>query len=147
MPQALSGKELKSIPKTCEVSGDDDKMIIYKSRGNNHTCPFMWADEYTVTSGSSEVTISDAAAAATQIELYGCDLVSYGSIVAQPLQDMDAVRWWIEKDVPDKIVKLKVSADPSPNDFVFDVHFMFGTDADVETLNCRGTGKGMPSLP
>jgi hypothetical protein len=146
MAQALSGKR-KSIPKTCEVSGDDDRMILYKNRGNNHTCPFMWADTYTVASGTTEATISDAAAVATQIEFYGCDLVSYGSIVAQPLQDMGAVNWWIEKDVPGKTVKLKVDTDPNPDDFVFDIHFMFGVDANVETLNCRGTGKGMPSLP
>lgn len=146
MAQALSGKR-KSIPKTCEVSGDDDRMILYKNRGNNHTCPFMWADTYTVASGTTEATISDAAAAVTQIEFYGCDLVSYGSIVAQPMQDMGAVNWWIEKDIPGKIVKLKVDTDPSPDDFVFDVHFMFGVDANVETLNCRGTGKGMQSLP
>jgi hypothetical protein len=144
MAQALSGKR-KSIPKMCKVSGDDDRMILYKNRGNNHTCPFMWADTYTVVSGTTEATISDATTTATQIEFYGCDLVSYGSIVAQPLQDMGAVNWWIEKDVPGKTVKLKV--DTGSNDFVFDVHFMFGVDADVETLNCRGTGKGMPSLP
>ena len=139
----------KSIPKTCEVSGDDDRMILYKNRGNNHTCPFMWADTYTVASGTKEVTISDAAATSTQIEFYGCDLVSYGSIVAQPLQDMGAINWWIEKiaTVGAETVKLKVDTDPSPGDFVFDVHFMFGVDAEVETLNCRGTGKGMPSLP
>lgn len=146
MPQALSGKR-KSIPKTCEISGDDDRMIIFKNRGNNHTCPFMWANEYTVTSGTTEVTISDAAVANTQIEFYGCDLASCGSVVAQPLQDMDAVNWWIEKSTVSGTVKLKVDADPDPGDYVFDVHFMFGTDACVETLNCRGTGKGMPSLP
>ena len=146
MAQALLGKQ-KSIPKTCEISGDDDRMIIFKARGNNHTCPFMWADTYTVASGTTEAKISDAAAVATQIEFYGCDLASYGSIVAQPMQDMGAVNWWIEKDIPGKIVKLKVDTDPSPDDFVFDVHFMFGVDANVETLNCRGTGKGMPSLP
>lgn len=144
MAQALSGKR-KSIPKTCEVSGDDDRMVLYKNRGNNHTCPFMWADTYTVTSGSEEVLISDATAAATQIEFYGCDLVSCGSIVAQPMQDMGAVSWWIEKS--GSTVKLKVDTDPTPDDFVFDVHFMFGVDANVETLNCRGTGKGMQSLP
>lgn len=144
MAQALLGKQ-KSIPKTCEISGDDDRMIIFKARGNNHTCPFMWADTYTVTSGSEEVLISDATAAATQIEFYGCDLVSYGSIVAQPMQDMGAVNWWIEKS--GSTVKLKVDTDPDPDNFVFDVHFMFGVDANVETLNCRGTGKGMPSLP
>ncbi|MEA3421162.1 MAG: hypothetical protein U9Q97_05745 [Acidobacteriota bacterium] len=145
MPQALSGK-IKSIPKTCEVSGDDDKMIIYKNRGNNHTCPFMWADEYTVTSGTTAVTISDDADTATQIEFYGCDLALCGNVVAQPLQDMGSVRWWIDKDTDTNIVKLKINT-TNPVDLVFDVHFMFGADADVETLNCRGTGKGMPSLP
>ena len=150
MAQALSGKR-KSIPKACEVSGDDNRMILFKNRGNNHTCPFMWANEYTVTSGTTEVTISDDAATSTQVEFYGCDLADCGSIVAQPLQDMSTtsgtVNWWIEKDVSNKIVKLKVDTDPDPDDYVFDVHFMFGIDAEVETLNCRGTGKGMPALP
>lgn len=140
MPQALSG-ERRSIPKLCRINGDDNRMIIYKNLGNNHAYPFIWGDEFTIASGTYEVTI------ASGIKFHGYDLASYGNITVTPLASDNVGRWYIDKDKTNNIVKLKCTGTAPDVGLKFDVKCMLGVDADVEELYCRGTGKGMPSLP
>ena len=138
MAQAQVGS-LKSSPKMTRINADDNKKIVFRNLGNNHAYPFIWADEYTVTSGTQEVTI------ASGIKFHGYDLASYGNIVASPMADLNG-RWYIEKNTTTNIVKIKTTAAPA-TDLQFDVQFMLGADADIDDLYCRGTGNPMPSLP
>jgi len=149
MPQAQTGHSpaLKSIPKICRINGDDNRTIVYRNLGNNHAYPFIWGDTYTVVSGTTEAVISDDAAVETHIKFHGYDLADHGNVIAQPLQDMGTVNWWIEKDTSNKTVKIKVDTDPDPDDFKFDVQIMLGDPADVELLYCRGNKGVTPSLP
>lgn len=140
MAQAQVGS-LKSTPKLTRINGDDNKKIIYRNLGNNHAYPFCWADSYTVASGTQEVTV------ASGIKFHGYTLADYGNITASPLADTGAVRWYIDKDTINNIVKIKTTANVPDTGVTFDVQFMLGADADVDNLNCRGTGNTMPSLP
>jgi len=149
MPQAQTGHRtrgsspayLKSTPKLTRINGDDNLKIIYRNLGNNHAYPFIWADEFTVASGTSEVTI------ASGIKFHGYTLADYGNITASPMADTGAVRWYIDKDTTNNIVKIKTTANVPDTGVTFDVKFMLGEDSNIEDLACRGTGSPMPSLP
>ena len=136
--QAQTGMT-KSKPKLTRINGDDDKKIVYRNLGNNHAYPFVWADLCTVASGTQEIVV------ASGIKFHGYELATYCNITASPLADLNG-RWYIEKDTTNNIIKIKTTAAPS-SDLGFDVKFMLGTDSNIDTLYCRGTGNPMPALP
>ena len=143
MPQALSGTR-KSVPKICRINGDDNLKVVYRNLGNNHAYPFVWADEFTMVSGTAEIVI------ASGIKFHGYDLATYGNVTASPLSDPEA-RWYIDKNTTTNVIKIKSTASLSAGDVKFDVKFMIGADfatgTDVGSIYCRGNRGAAPCYP
>ena len=117
MPQAQVGKT-KSIPKVVRVNAADGESVLYRNLGNGRRLPFMWADTFTLASGSTEVVLSSGVS-------FNDHDVAAGVVEITPLSAAGgALDYYVSKDTVNNVVKL-VAAAPS-EDCDFDVMFMLG---------------------
>ncbi|RKZ10814.1 hypothetical protein DRQ25_01525 [Candidatus Fermentibacteria bacterium] len=131
---------LKSIPKLTRINGDDNLKVIYRNLGNNHAYPFVWAESFTVASGTSEVTL------ASGVKFHGYDLASYANVTVTPCYN--AGTNYITKDTTANTIKCTVAnAGANDGSSTLDVKFMLGMDPMIDGIYCRGNTGAMPSYP
>lgn len=133
--QAQTGT-LKSTPKLTNIKGDDNKALVYRNMGNNHSYPFLWAETVTM-SGTTHVLMVSGT------KFHGMSMTS-AKVQVTPNEEVSA-NIWVEKDTTADTVSIKSSASISNIDF--DVLYMLGADADVSTIYCRGNHGAQQSLP
>lgn len=136
--QAQTGKRA-STPKVVSVKGDDRMTMLYRNLGNNHSVPFMWADQVTLVSGATSVVV------ASGIKFHGYDLATYGNIVATPEGSVGA--YYITKDTASNVVTFVSASAAGASGVVVNVQAMLGVNPSLETLNCRGNNGASQSLP
>ena len=117
MPQAQVGK-VKSMPKVVRVNAADGEAVLYRNLGNGRRLPFMWADTFTLASGSTEVVLSSGVS-------FNEHAVAGGIIQITPLSAAGAaLEYYVSKDTVNNVVKLVAGAPGEACDF--DVMFMLG---------------------
>jgi hypothetical protein len=112
--QALTGKR-QSIPKIVKLQADDNKKVVFKNVGNNHTSPFIWAD-------TISVTAADSAVIADGVVFQGKDLATYGNVVVTPRGPI-GTEYYVEHDTVNNIVTLKLGTTVTAD---FDVQIILG---------------------
>jgi hypothetical protein len=119
MPQAQVGKT-KSVPKVVRVNASDGESVLYRNLGNGRRLPFIWADTFTLASGSTEVVLSSGVS-------FNDHDVAGGVIQITPLSEPAAeLDYYVSKDTDNNVVKLKVKTAAANDDCNFDVMFMLG---------------------
>lgn len=136
--QAQTGS-LRSTPKQLKVSASDKNAALFKNMGNNHNIPFMWCSTATVTSGTTETTVTSG------VSFYEMELATYANVVATPTSDITG-DYYLDVDTGTNVIKLVVGSAVSA-DVDFNVQFMLGQEIDITTLNTRGTGAPAQSYP
>ena len=136
--QALTGKRA-STPKVTKIMGDDSGTLIYRNLGNNHSVPYVWADQITVVSGATTAVV------ASGISFHGYDLATYGNMVVTPEGNLGAC--YITKDTVNNVVTLVCASAAGAGGVVVNVHAMLGIAPDLESLSCRGNTGANQSLP
>lgn len=135
--QALTGQRA-STPKVCKTFGDDRATLVYRNLGNNHSVPYVWADQITVVSGATSAVV------ASGIKFHGYDVATYGNMVATPEGNLGS--FYISKDTTNNVVTFVCSTAASA-DTTVNVHCMLGVAPDLTSLSCRGNSGAMQSLP
>lgn len=135
--QPLTG-ERASTPKVCKIMGDDRATMTYRNLGNNHSVPYIWADEITVVSGATTAVV------ASGIKFHGYDLASYGKFVATPEGDVGSC--YISKDKVNNVVTV-VCSTAAAGDTVVVVQAQLGINPDLTNISCRGNTGASQMLP
>lgn len=128
MPQAQVGKT-KSVPKVVRVNAADGESVLYRNLGNGRRLPFLWADTFTLASGSTEVVLSSGVS-------FNDHNVAGGTVQITPLSEKGGeLDYYAEKDTVNNVVKLKVKAAASDDDCDFDVMFMLGIGYNFDSTH------------
>jgi len=115
--QALTGKR-QSIPKVTNIKADDNKKVIFKNMGNNHTSPFIWAD-------TISMVASDTAVVASGVVFQGKDLATYGNVIATAKGPINA-HYYVEHDTQNNVISIKAASTVTVD---FDVQIVLGGNA------------------
>lgn len=130
---------LKSTPKLTRINGDDNLAVIYRNLGNNHAYPFVFADTFTVASGSSTVVL------ASGVKFHGYELATYGKVAVTPA--FNAGAFYVTKNTATNVISFTCANAAANNTSTVDAVFMVGEDAAVEGIYCRGNNGAAPNLP
>jgi hypothetical protein len=94
------------VPKLVRVNAADGESVLYRNLGNGRRLPFMWADTFTLASGSTEVVLSSGVS-------FNDHKVAEGTVQITPLSAAGgALDYYVDKDAVNNVVKL-VAAAPS----------------------------------
>ena len=105
MPQAQTGKT-KSVPKVVRVNAADSEAVLYRNLGNGRRLPFIWADTFTLASGTTEVVVSSGVS-------FNDHAVSEAIILVSPLSSAGgALDYYIDKNTTTNVVKLMAGGAP-----------------------------------
>lgn len=126
--QAQTGL-LRSTPKLTRINGDDNLKVIWRNMGNNHAYPFFWADEFTVASGVTSITL------ASGVKFHGFDLATYCNVTVTP--NWNAGHCWVTKNTTTNVVTFNCStAGANAGTSRVDAKFALGTDPVLEGIYC-----------
>ena len=139
-PAGPAGGALKSTPKITRINGDDNLAVIYRNLGNNHAYPFVFADTFTVASGSTTVVL------ASGVKFHGYDLATYCKVVVTP--GWDAGDFYVTKNTTTNVISFTcANAGANDGSSTVDAMFMLGQDSAVEGIYCRGNTGAAPNFP
>ena len=133
--QALTGKH-NSIPKVTSLKADDDKKVVFKEIGNNHSYPFMWCD--TISMNGTEAVV------ASGVVFHGYELATHGNITITPKSAV-TTPYYVTTDTANNVVKIESTASITSD---FYVQIMLGANSDsrfIEKLVCRGNNSVTPN--
>lgn len=136
--QAQTGL-LRSTPKQLKLTASDKAAAMFKSMGNNHYVPMLWAANATIASGTTSVVL------ASGVKFYDMDLATYGNITATAKSD-PGDDFWIDQNTDTNVVTLTVGT-TAGGAIDFNVQFMLGPGIDMSELSTRGTGAPAQSYP
>jgi len=127
MPQAQTGKT-KSVPKVVRVNASDGEAVLFRNLGNGRRLPFIWADTFTLASGTTETVVSSG------VSFHDYD-VSGGIITFSPMSSGGAaLTTYIDKNTTTNVVKLVATSAPS-EDCDFDIMFMLGVGYNFDSTH------------
>ncbi len=132
---------LRSTPKLTRINGDDNLKVVWKNMGNNHAYPLIWGSEFTVSSGTTSMTL------ASGVKFHGMELtgtnadgVSYLNVQATP--NWNCGYHYITKDDTTKEIKFTcITAGANDGTSRIDVKFMLGAaDPAIAGIYCSTWG-------